>query len=358
MISSKQELQSGDYAVEVTEGFGTSTRGYARYNSFFIKDHRGESIFNLKQSSRSGKYNYRINGVHDGEKLGEVNGGLLGSLGSFTISEVKSKTKSKVKFRQSDTEVLIETKSGTYHSPKITVTDHFLTYNVYDNQNQLILSVQRPKRFQKVDDTPYKLATIRNLGNLGSFLACAIGMSIVIFSMLYGTTTSRVELLNRSTVINIEKKKSSYIFTDESGQEVLRGGKSGKSKLTFTDQSGHPVGQIQRNKRNIKLSEWTLTDMQHGTTGTLDIGKRVWLFGRWDKYDNSLNQLSVANERFTFGDLHHNSELHDSNGLLCYSISGFNKQFKIDIKKGLTVNFWCFVTVCLIEKIFTRRKSR
>jgi hypothetical protein len=69
--------------------------------------------------------------------------------------------------------------------------------------------------------------------------------------------------------------------------------------------------------------------------------------------DRSSKRLGVGNETFSFGDfMGFIRELYDRNGNLNFAIFGFDERFVLDIKKSLSPNFWCFLSVCIIEEFF------
>ena len=88
------ELQSGDYSVEINEELKTR---YDRYRDFIIRDHNGNLVFRLVLSAKI-KFNYRIVDAL-GTELGELKAGLpMLKNGvynpSYTIIEAVSKNQS------------------------------------------------------------------------------------------------------------------------------------------------------------------------------------------------------------------------------------------------------------------------
>jgi hypothetical protein len=72
--------------------------------------------------------------------------------------------------------------------------------------------------------------------------------------------------------------------------------------------------------------------------------------------DKSDNRLIVGDETFSFGNFEgYTRELYDRNGKLIFTIFGFDKLFTLDIKKNLSVNFWCFLSIALILRFFRPR---
>ncbi|MHA1587912.1 MAG: hypothetical protein ACTSV9_03940, partial [Candidatus Thorarchaeota archaeon] len=413
-----EELQSGDYSVEITEELKTR---YARYGDFIIRDHNGNLVFRLVLSARI-KFNYRIVDAL-GNELGELKAGLpILKNGicnpSYTIIEALSKNQSKVRTIRSENAVLsIDTPIGAFYSPKMAIFDPVILHTVYDSQNRLVLSVERLRRLRNATNGSTKLAIFRSEGILNPFLICAIGMSFVLTSLnFFGMRTLDIEIREESsTVVNIERKRRGYVFTDIYGQELLRGRRkmpvpwfllmilslilmptgillflgivifesfsaywfnvlyisgigfvfflisifSGaviKPTFIFKDQTGQPVGQIQSNLRH---SKWTIMDAQEETTGQLDIGHVLETGSSQHLFPSNKVSSNLITEfdNFTVGEgVASNRELYDSKGRLCYSIFGYNKHFKIDIKKCLTPDFWFFVSVCLIEQFFIYRQ--
>lgn len=415
-----EELQSGDYSVEITEELKTR---YARYGDFIIRDHNGNLVFRLVLSAKI-KFNYRIVDAL-GTELGELKAGLpMLKNGvynpSYTIIEAVSKNQSKVRTIRSENAVLsIDTPIGAFYSPKMAIFDPVILHTVYDSQNRLVLSVERLRRLRNATNGSTQLAIFRSEGILNPFLICAIGMSFVLTSLnFFGMRTLDIEIREESsTVVNIERKwRGRYVFTDIYGQELVRGrlempvpwfllfilsmilmptgillflgivifelffaywfnvlyisgigfvfylisvffGVAIRPTFIFKDQTGQLVGQIQS---NLRRSKWTITDAQEETTGQLDIGHVLETSSSQHLFPAkkvSFN-LITSSDNFTVGEgVASNRELYDSEGKLCYSIFGYNKHFIIDIKKCLTPNLWFFVSVCLIEQFFVHRET-
>jgi hypothetical protein len=323
-------------------------------HEFIVRDHREEVIFKMKKTGHWFRNcTFKIINAQNLE-LGDLIVGL--NRNSMTIREKETGLESilKIHIRPISLDLSVTTPFEEYISSKRMISDQAFSINLSDSQARQVLSFESPRHFRKVSGKRNIGGTIRDFGNLNPLLACAIGV-LLSLNQIFTMMNSDVELLDKSTEIKIERKwsfkGSVFVYRDKNGLEIFKGKRSGifKSGFVFINPSGKLIGEISRKRR----SEWIISDSQQGISGTLNLK-----ISRKD----SLNHLSgnsspftlvVGNETFFFGNFEgFKRELYDRNGNLSYAIFGYNKQFTLDIKKSLTPNFWCFLSVCLIEEFF------
>lgn len=337
----QMDLKSGDFTIEASE-FSVADKyqltnsrirvikneDYVLSNTYNIRDHTGKISFKIIKTGKL-RANYT---VYDGIDV------VIGELKGNTIIESQTKAKSKISY-QKKSKIGIETPTGNI-TGNYALTDKDYIINLYDHSGNMILAITKPRQLDlsSVNHSDKSkmmtIATIRSKGQLSPFVACAIGLSMNFDMEKKNFMKNRdIQLFDKTTEIFVNRSgflSTNYIFSDAHGTELLRGKQKKLSKtMNFVDPSGI-IGSVKSG--GLLSAKYAITEMKKETI--IDLSSSTLTF-------------RIENETFTFGD-NQRREIYDSKGNLVFTILGWDGNFKLDIKKKMTTNFWCmFATIMM-----------